>query len=380
MQPGEHIASGLVAPGFERVHAAFERNFVATLGTRDIGAGLSVYHRGRLVVDLVGGVRDVETGSPWTPDTIANIWSSTKGVMAIAFARLVDRHLVCYEDKVADYWPEFAANGKSAITIREIMSHQAGLNGFREATTVDDFGDWPLVTARLAAQAPYWPPGTETSYHAMTQGFLIGEIVKRITGLEPREFVAREVALPLGADIQIGARDEDRHRLADIIPFDGAGTPETEDPLARPAVNNPEVRQDWANRPRWREAQVPAANGHASAAGLARLYGAIANGGVMEDALYLKPATIAALKQRQSFRLDRFLGARRWAHGVCLNSDGAWGPDDEAFGHSGWGGSFGCASPKFQVGIGYVMSAMGGQIASDPRATKICEAIFECLD
>ena len=370
--------SGLVAPGYELVRDAFLENFAPHHDLVELGAGLTVYRHGEIVVDLVGGHRDIARTTAWTHDTIANIWSSTKGVTALAFARLVDRGLVRYEDRVAYHWPEFAAAGKQDVTIGELISHQAGLNGFRAPTSVEDFGDWALVTRRLAEQAPYWPPGEDTSYHAMTFGFLIGEIARRVSGLDPRSFIEREVAAPLGADIQIGLRPSDLGRVADLDPFDDAGTPPAPDPLAAPAISNPVVRQDWANRKSWRAAQVPAANGHASARGLARLYGAVANNGVIGGDLYLRPATIDAVRAPRSTRPDRFLGERIWAAGVSLNIGGAWGPDPATFGHTGWGGSFGCANLERGIGIGYVMNRMGGQVALDPRAVRLCDAIFEC--
>ena len=370
--------AGHVSPGFEAVREVFEKNFSTDRDLFDIGAGLTAYRDGELVVDLVGGYRDAAATLPWTHQTVANIWSSTKGVTALAFARLVDRGLVRYEDSVVDYWPEFAAAGKGKTTIGELISHQAGLNGFRVPTTVEDFGDWARVTRRLADQEPFWRPGEDTSYHAMTYGFLIGEVARRITGLEPRDLIEREIAEPLGADIQIGLKDTDLLRVSDLIPFDEAGTPAAPDPLAAPAMTNPVVRQDWANRADWRAAQVPAANGHASARGLGRLSGAVANGGNIDNSVFLSRATIAALRAPRSTRPDRFLGARTWAAGVSLNMGGAWGPDPATFGHTGWGGSFGCANLEYGIGIGYVMNRMGGQIALDPRAVRLCNTIFDC--
>jgi CubicO group peptidase (beta-lactamase class C family) len=370
--------SGTVAPGFEPVLEAFRENFSLPGGLADIGAGLTVFQHGEPVVDLVGGYRDEARTAKWTPDTVANIWSSTKGVTALAFARLVDRGLVGYDDRVTLHWPEFAVAGKEATTVGQLISHQGGLNGFRLPTTVEQFGDWPLVTGRLAEQAPYWVPGEDTSYHAMTFGFLIGELARRITGLEPRALIETEVAAPLDADIQIGLRPDDLARVADLVPFDDAGTPPAPDPLAAPAMTNPVVRQDWANRASWRAAQVPAANGHATAHGLAKLYGAVASGDSFDGAPYLTRATIDSVRKPRSTRPDRFLGERTWGAGVSLNMGGAWGPDPATFGHTGWGGSFGCANLARGIGIGYVMNRMGGQIALDPRAVRLCNAVFAC--
>lgn len=370
----------MVALGFESVLDAFRENFLLNDDQADIGSALSVYRHGELVVDLAGGYRDLEQQSLWTHDTLANIWSSTKGATAIAFARLVDRNLVNYEDRVVDYWPEFGAAGKETTTIADLFSHQAGLNGFREPTSIEDFGNWELVTSRLAAQEPFWHPGTDTSYHAMTYGFLIGEVARRITGLEPRALFEREIAGPLKADIQIGLKASDYARVANLIPFEEAGTPVAPDPLAAHAMVNPVVRQDWANRQDWRQAQVPAANGHATARGLAKIYGVVANAGQFDGTHYLNMQVIDKLRTPLSTRSDRFLGSRIWAAGVSLNIDGAWGPDPQTFGHGGWGGSFGCANIASGIGIGYVMNRMGGQIALDPRAVRLCNTIFSCVN
>ena len=374
------IIRGFIAPGYEGVRTAFEYNFAAE-GLREVGAGLTVFRHGECVVDLVGGYADRNTQRPWEPDTIANIWSSTKGVTAVAVARLVDRGLLRYEDRVADLWPEFAASGKELVTVDQLLSHQVGLNGFREPTTVEDFGDWALVTSRLAAQEPFWVPGKETSYHAMTYGFLAGEVARRVTGLEPRELIRQEIHDPIGADIQIGLSATDRDRVADLISFDasGAGNPPAPDLLAAPAMVNPIIRQDWSNRADWRAAQVPAGNGHASAQGLARMYAAIANGGRLDGVDFLTSSTINSMRRMRADRPDRFIGDRRWGAGFSINAGGAWGPDPEAFGHGGWGGSFGCASLKHGIAIGYVMNQMGGQVVGDPRGKRLCDAVFASL-
>ena len=166
---------GVVDPAFARVREVFTENFAASSPIPEIGAAVSACIGGRCVVDLWGGTRDAATGAPWQADTLANVWSTTKGVTALALAQLVDQGRLSYEDPVSRHWPEFAAVGKSEITVGQVLSHQSGLNGFAEPTTVQDFGDWAMVTGRLAAQAPFWQPGTQTSYHAMTYGFLLAK-------------------------------------------------------------------------------------------------------------------------------------------------------------------------------------------------------------
>jgi CubicO group peptidase (beta-lactamase class C family) len=371
---------GETAAGFEPVAEAFRANFRRQDDYRETGAALAVYWRGRRVVHLWGGEREPD-GAGWTSDTLVNVWSATKGLMAAVMARLVERGLVDYEAPVARYWPQFAENGKADIRVIDVLSHRSGLNGFRAPTTIEEFPDWELLTTRLAAQAPFWPPRSHASYHAMTYGFLAGEIARRVTGRSPRELFRTELALPLTADVHLGLPDDARGRAAPIIEpaqwsTSPAGAP---DPIAEPAAVNPAPRPDWANREDWRAAQVPAANGHASADGLARVYGALANDGELDGVRFLSPATIAAMSAARTEGPDHMLGPRRWAAGMSLNASGGWGPNPDAFGHAGWGGAFGCADPRARVGIGYVMNRMGGKVAEDPRAAALCAAVHACL-
>jgi len=370
---------GTCDPAFQPVVEAFASNFARHDDYADVGAGLAVYWRGRRVVHIWGGLADTGSGRPWASDTLANVWSTTKGLTAIAFARLVERGLVGYEDRVADHWPEFAQAGKDDIRVIDLLSHSSGLNGFAEPTTIEDFADWDLVTGRLARQAPFWPPRAFSAYHAMTYGFLVGEVARRVTGLAPRDLFQRELAAPMSAQVFLGLPADAAERLAPTItPATWSTTPGLVDPAAEPATVNPAPRPDWANRADWRAGQVPAANGHASADGLARLYGALANGGAMDGRVLLSPAAIAAMCEARGDGEDRMLGPRRWAAGVVLNRGQAFGPNPRAFGHSGWGGSFGCADPDAEIGVGYVLNRMGSKVVDDPRGETICRAVFDC--
>ncbi len=373
---------GHVAPGFEPVFDAFAANFERDDAYREVGASLAVHRGEDLVVDLWAGSRDAAGRIPWTADTLANVWSTTKGVTAVAVAMLVDRGQLDYAAPVARYWPEFAQNGKAEITISQLLSHQAGLPGFVEPTPIEDFYDWETVTSRLARQAPMWPPGTKNSYHAMTYGFLAGELIRRASGLSPGRFLAQEIAGPLGADVFIGLPESEEGRVAPLLaprkeaPFDLASmTPE-----AVAAVTNPAMAPLIPNDRAWRAAEVPAGNGQASARGLARIFGAVANGGALGGMRLMSPQTIAALATVQTERVDLLLGvAPRWAHGVTLNGIGIYGPNPSVFGHSGWGGSFVCADTEAKVAIGYVLNQMGDSIVGDPRATFLANAIYACL-
>lgn len=372
---------GEVAPGFEPVRERFAANFTRDDVHREIGASLAVYRRGQKVVDLWGGHRDEAATVPWTHDTLVNVWSTTKGVTAIALARLVDQGLIDYAAPVSNYWPEFAQGGKAAITVSQLLSHQAGLPGFVEPTSLEDFYSWETVTSRLAAQTPMWEPGTKNSYHAMTFGFLAGELIRRVSGRSVGRFLADEIAEPLNADVHIGLAEHDEPRVAPLVapkedaPFD----PETMAPEALAAVANPAMTPTIPNDRAWRAAEVPAGNGHATALGLARIYGALANGGALDGVSIMGPATIAQLSEVQTRREDVMLGFKPfWGRGVGLNDSGIFGPRPDTFGHTGWGGSFGCADVQSGVAVGYTMNQMGAGLVGDVRAVGLCQTIFAC--
>jgi CubicO group peptidase (beta-lactamase class C family) len=374
--------AGWVAPGFAGVADAFAANFHRDQDTREIGAALAVYYQGNCVADLWGGHTDAAQTRPWARDTLVNIWSATKGITAIAMAILVDQGAAAYDDPVAKHWPEFAANGKANITIGQCLSHQSGLNGFAAPTTWDDLYDWPTAAARLADQAPFWPPGTLASYHAITHGFLAGEVIRRITGQSPGAFIRDAIAAPLGAELYVGLPASQDWRVAELLPPPPAnaipGGPDLAE-IPRRATVNPVPDPALPNTRAWREAQIPAANGQASAQGLARIYAALANGGTLDGARILSPAGIAALRAPRHFGPDLMTGPRHWGAGVASHVAPAYGPDPETFGHTGWGGAFGCANLRRGVAIGYVMNRMGGQLNANPRGTSLAAAVFATI-
>jgi CubicO group peptidase (beta-lactamase class C family) len=377
--------TGTVQPGFEGVRAAFIANFSRDGDDREIGAALAVYVRGRCMVDLWGGHRDAAETQPWARDTLINVWSASKGVVSIAVAMLVDQGRLSYDDKVASHWPEFAAGGKAAITVGQLVSHQSGLNGFAEAATTEDLFDWVLSTTRLASQTPFWEPGTAASYHAITHGFLVGELVRRVTGQDVGGFIRDALAGPLGADFHIGLPLVQDWRVGEIIGPNVAGgssaigaTGQSE--IAARAVGNPKLDATAPNRRDWRAAQIPAANGQSSAHGLGRVYAAIANGGVIDGTTVISPAGIERLRAVRHPGPDMLLGPRVWASGVSLNVLPNFGPHPETFGHSGWGGAYGCANVERGVGIGYVMNRMGSSLVGNPRSASLAAAVFAAVD
>ncbi len=378
-----HIA-GTVAPGFENVRDAFIENFSREGDDREIGAALAVYVHGRCVVDLWGGHRDAAESEPWARDTLVNVWSATKGVTAIALAMLVDQGRLSYDDKVAQHWPGFAAAGKADITVGQLVSHQGGLNGFDVPAKTEDLFDWSLSTRRLAAQSPAWVPGTAASYHAITFGFLAGELVRRISGQDVGGFIRDALAGPLGADFHVGLPLAHDWRVAEMIGPNvaggsaaiGAGQPA----VAMRAVGNPRLDATAPNRRDWRAAQIPAANGQSSAHGLGRIYAAIANGGVLDGIKIISPAGIDRLRAMRYPGPDMLLGPRPWAAGVSLNMATNWGPHPETFGHSGWGGAYGCANVERSVAIGYVMNRMSGSLIGNLRSSSLAAAVFAAID
>jgi CubicO group peptidase (beta-lactamase class C family) len=378
----EYKIEGTVAPGFESARAAFAENFAREGDYQEVGASFAAFHRGRCVVDLWGGFADRARTKPWAQATLANVWSSTKGISAVAAAMLVDRGAMRYEDKVAAHWPEFAENGKADITIAQILSHQAGLPGFVEPTTVQDMYDWESCCGKLARQKPVWEPGTATSYHAMTYGWLVGEIVRRVSGKSIGRFIAENIAKPLDADFFVGLPESQDARVAEMIapvhPVDMESLPLPE--VARMAVTNPAPGAESPNARPWRAAEIPAANGQANAMGLARLYAALVEGGTLDDAKLLSPEAVARMTMpvTANGRQDQFLSfIDSWGMGMAINTPGIYGPNPRAYGHSGWGGSFGCADPAAHVAIGYVCNQMGPGLVGDPRTGGLCKAVLE---
>ncbi|WP_372784748.1 serine hydrolase domain-containing protein [Phenylobacterium sp.] len=376
------VIEGFAAPGLESVRETFAANFARKGDYQELGAAFCVYRDGEPIVDLWGGFADAARTRPWSADTLVNVWSTTKLAAAVAVARLVDRGLIAYDQPVADVWPEFAAAGKAGVTIAEAMSHQAGLPGFTEPTTLDDLYDWDLICDRLAAQAPVFPPGTASSYHAVTYGFLAGEIVRRASGQSLGALFRDEIAGPLGADFHISLPAWQEPRVAELLgPKSPVDTSAMDLPApARMALGNPEQDPVRPNDRRWRAAELPALNGQASARGVARLAAALARGGELDGARILSEATVAAMSAIVADRPDLMLGFNpQWGMGVAHNLIGVFGTNPRTIGHSGWGGSFGCADPDGRIAIGYVLNQMGSELVGDPRGKGLADAVYAAL-
>lgn len=373
---------GTVAPGFERVREAFAANFTRGDDYEEVGAALAVFRAGKPVVGLWGGNADAARTRPWRQDTLVNVYSTSKGITALAVALLVQDGRLRYDDPVVKHWPEFGAAGKDTISVAQLLSHEGGLPGFAEPTSPDDLYDWAARTAALARQAPMWAPGAKTSYHAMTWGFLAGELARRAGGMTVGRLIAQRLAEPLGADVYMGLPESLEPRVAQMLrprnPPDLSGIPFPPEALA--ALVNPQLDGEVCNARAWRAAELPAVNVQASAQGIARIYGAVANGSALDGTALFAPATIRDMTQIQRGQTDLLLGfTDNWAMGLCFNQQGMLGPSPATFGHGGWGGSIGCANLEAGVGIGYVCNQMGAQLVGDPRATGLCQAIWECL-
>jgi CubicO group peptidase (beta-lactamase class C family) len=369
---------GTTDPAFIKVREAFEANFSDDSTFQEVGAAVSVYANGRQVVDLWGGTADQESGRAFDADTLVHVFSTSKGLPAIAIAQMFDQGQLNYHDPVAKYWPEFAQAGKEGITIAHIMSHQSGVNAFEEPIGMDEFGDWEAVVARLAAQAPAWTPGKETSYHAVTYGHLAMEVVRRITGLLPRDYVQQHIAGPVGADVHVGVEEGDWPRVASLVPPPPPpGRPDM-NPIAVKALMNPMIVPPMTAMPPWRLAQIPAVNAHVSARGLAKIWNAIAQTGNDDTTQLLSPKAVSAMVEPLSTRPDLLMGPLNWGAGVLLNnSEGLLGPDSGTVGSIGFGGSFAMANVELGVAAGYTPNRLFPNLLQDPRAMPLRAAIIE---
>ncbi|MFI6492977.1 serine hydrolase domain-containing protein [Streptomyces sp. NPDC050564] len=373
---------------FSAVRAAFEENF----RERDeLGAAVTVTLDGETVVDLWGGWADAARSRRWERETLVNVWSTSKGPTSLCAHILADRGLLDFDAPVATYWPEFAAAGKESVLVRHLLSHRAGLSGLREPHTLAQLCDWELTVERLTAQEPWWEPGSQSGYHALTFGHLVGEVVRRVSGLLPGAFLEREVTGPLGIDFTIGLPEKEADRAAELVHPPAASSSEQAAifaqlaPAALAALANPLVGATEANTPQWRAAEIPAANGHGTARAVAALYAIFARRGAYGSRQVLSPEAAERVREGQGSCRDLVLGAgfeneTEIGLGLWLSGpNGSYGPNPRAFGHDGFGGSCGLADPEAGVSLGYVMNRMGPHIADDPRKMALVDALYGAL-
>jgi CubicO group peptidase (beta-lactamase class C family) len=373
---------GTCSAAFEPVKDAFAANFAER---DEIGASVAVIAGDELVVSLWAGYADPARTRPWQEDTLTNVWSTTKAMTALCANLLIDRGELDPDAPVARYWPEFAAAGKAEMPVRWLLSHKSGLTGLAEPTALTDYYDWEKITSLLAAQAPLFPPGTTTGYQAITFGYLVGEVIRRISGQTCGQFFAAEIAGPLGADFHIGLPEPELSRCADLL---GVRPSEDEQaalaqayanaaPAALAALANPQLSGDEANADDWRMAEIPAANGHGTAVALATIFATLTDG---SDRV-ISARTRDAARAGEGTYLDLVLGfPLEFGLGFGLSGpDHHYGPSPRAFGHDGFGGSCVGADPEAGLAFAYVMNRMGMNLVDDPRKMTLIDAIYRSL-
>lgn len=370
---------GFAEARFAPVRDAFQAAFDAG---QELGARFTLVLEGETVVDLWGGHADRKRQRPFAEDTLTPVFSTTKAVAALMVARLVDEGRLAYDQRVAEVWPEFAQAGKAEVTVGQAMSHQAGLSGFIEPMDPDLWFDWDGMCARLAATPPLWPPGTASGYHPGTFGYLAGEIFRRVDGRTLGTALRQDLAEPLGLDLWIGLPDSEFPRVAEVqrpsaVPDFGPVTP-----IVRAAFLEPWSTAGAArDQNQWRRVEIPSANGHATAPGLARLMSALAGDGWLDGIEVLTPhARDEASAERIRSRDLVLPFEMSWAAGFMRNETvKVWGPGARTFGHSGWGGSCAFADPERGLAGAYVMNRQSTALLGDERPKRLIEAAYASL-
>ena len=382
------IITGTTAPGFEAVRDAFEQNFADTV---DVGASVAAYVSGKEVVNLQGGFFDEARTAPYDANTLQLVFSTTKGATALCVAILADRGLVDYSAPVARYWPEFAQSGKADITVEQLMSHQAGLFTVDNPPSFDAVLRWGPIVDALASQTPYWAPGTTHGYHALTYGWLAGELVRKVDGRSIGRFFADEIAGPLGLDFWIGLPENLEQRVSPLI----AAEPLEDDAKAMidafmgPASNlgralslSGAIAFDEAhnvfNSRAVHAAEIPAANGITNARSLARMYaGAL---GHIDGVTLFSEATRDRIRTRLTTGSDQcIIMETAFGCGFMTHCDFTPYGGPGSFGHTGAGGSVAFAHPESGVSFGYAMNKMDNALVGDVRTTRLIDALYSCL-
>lgn len=377
---------GTFEPEFAPVVQVFQ-DMLGESGQR--GAALCVYHQGYPVIDVWGGTADRAGREPWREDTLVNIFSSGKPVLAVILLQLVQEGRLSLDMPIAEYWPEFAMAGKGQITTRHLLSHRSGLSALVEPLPADALYDWQRMITALEQQQPWWLPGTAHGYAPMTYGWLLGELVRRLDGRMPGEAIAERIAQPLGLEFYVGLNDQQLTRVSDVSRLKNAAGDETAQRLYQrmlqpktltgKAFGNPPAMLTSSNRLEWRTMQQPAANAHADARALAGFYNALLQGSLLEA------EWLQEMQREHSSGMDRtLLTETRFGLGCMLQPqeeavEGGFGLGPLAFGHPGAGGTLGCADPALQLAVGFVTNSMDAYVLTDPRARKLNRCLLELL-
>ncbi len=370
---------GFVNDRFAAVRDVFANNLASGA---DLGASFSVTLAGETVVDLWGGFADEARNRPWAKDTIVNVYSTTKTMTALTALILADRGELDFDAPVARYWPEFAANGKEGVKVSHLMSHSAGLSGWRETIAKDDLYNWDKVTGLLAAQEPFWEAGTAAGYHAVTQGYLVGEVMRRITGRSLGTVFREEIAEPLGADVHIGLPASEHDRVADLVPPPpgAAISAVAEASLSANMANNPGIDVLATRTRAWRGAEIPAAGGTGNARSVALVQSILANGGVAGGRRFLSEAGCRKALELQIEGIDLVLGIPvRYGLGFGLQGGLVPLPNSSCMYWGGYGGSIVIIDMESRTCIAYVMNRMEGTTSGDMRGFSLAMAAWQAL-
>lgn len=374
--------SGFCADRFASVKDAFAGNFAEGL---EHGASVSIIHEGETVVDLWAGQATNAVGDTvdWAEDTIINVWSTTKTMTALCALMLADRGLIDFDAPVATYWPEFAAAGKETLPVKALMSHTAGLSGWDTPITASDLFDWNKICGLLAAQAPWWEPGSGSGYHAISQGYLVGEVIRRVAGMSVGEFFRTEVAEPMQADFHIGTSAEHDRRVVRVIPPSAPLGAEGLDPqsVAVRTFVNPRLGAEESWTEAWRRSEIPAAGGHGNARSVARAQAAVSHGGEFNGVRLLSEDGCAKIFEEQCNGTDLVLGIPL-RHGIGYGLVGPaapLSPNARTCYWGGWGGSIIINDLDAKLTIAYVMDRMGEGTTGDLRGASLVFAAYGAL-
>ena len=373
---------GTCDPRFDAVRDKFAQSIASG---EDLGASFAVSIDGEMVIDIWGGHLDEERRAPWQKDTIVNVYSSTKTMSFLCALVLGSRGLLDFDAPVADYWPEFAQNGKAGVLVWHCMAHAAGLSGLDTKVSAEDLYDWEYITGLLAAQAPWWEPGTASGYHALTQGYLIGELVRRVTGKSLGRFFREEIAEPLDADFHIGVPESEFYRIGNLIPprkSSSSWSMPNKDSIAARTFANPSPggsKLSWTAG--WRKAEIPAANGHGNARAIARLQSPLACGGSAFGVTLMSEATAKSALVERIAGKDLVLAAPlRFGLGFGLTSKAVpMSPNPNTGYWGGWGGSSVLIDQDARISASFVMNKMIDSVLGDRRSYDLMQTLYRCL-
>lgn len=354
----------------------------------EVGASIAVNLDGQDVVDVWGGYYGQDRDRAWEKDTITNIFSTTKTVAAFAILLLADRGQLNVNDKISMHWPEFAANGKQDIEIRHVLSHTSGVAGFEKPISVEDICESSKVTALLAEQAPWWEPGTASGYHSFTQGYLLAEIIRRVTGKPLKQFIAEDISGPLHADFQLGCLEQDYPRRSDVIPPPAAPFPEGLDmsSIRMRVMMNPGMKAEFANSEAFRKAEIGAGNGHSNARGVNRILSVLSLQGQLGGKQFISPQTVELIFQEQIKGMDHVIdtAGKPLRLGVGFGLTGKdtfidWLPDGKVATWGGYGGSVAVVDVNRKLTITYIMNKMENVGLGSGKAREYIAAIYKVL-